>query len=224
MKTKTQFESSLRDAAEEAVRRIPPVWPLASSVAVNPFLGHTGETLAGTAASLARVGGIPVTMPRDWYLDRIAAGEITDHDLAAALAAAPHAGKPADIEALKRGEEPRIEAFGREGRPLGQHADRVVAVQAFLVARHHAEIADARIVVQRAGKEAGGILDEDRVGGVEFREGLFVLALDHHLRFGRDGTAAEFDQIFEPERSGRVDDVVLVLVAVLVAEDEGAVF
>jgi len=33
-------------AADAAGRMIPPVWPLASSVAVNPFLGQTGETLA----------------------------------------------------------------------------------------------------------------------------------------------------------------------------------
>ena len=33
-------------AADHAARAVPPVWPLASSVAVNPFLGQTGESLA----------------------------------------------------------------------------------------------------------------------------------------------------------------------------------
>jgi DNA ligase-1 len=42
-------------AADQAARAIAPVWPLASSVAVNPFLGQTGESLAQTGARLARV-------------------------------------------------------------------------------------------------------------------------------------------------------------------------
>jgi uncharacterized protein YbcC (UPF0753/DUF2309 family) len=93
--------ATLDTAADAAARMIPPVWPLASSVAVNPFLGQTAETLAETGARLGRVGGVPVTMPRQWYLDRIASGEIRDEDLGAALAASPHTGKPSDFAALK---------------------------------------------------------------------------------------------------------------------------
>jgi len=40
-------------AVDAASRAIPPVWPLASSVAVNPFLGQAGEPLAQAAARLA---------------------------------------------------------------------------------------------------------------------------------------------------------------------------
>lgn len=68
-------------AADQAVRAIPPLWPLASSVAVNPFLGQSEETLATTAARLRKVGGISITMPRAWYAERIGRGEITDADL-----------------------------------------------------------------------------------------------------------------------------------------------
>jgi uncharacterized protein len=93
--------SVLEAAAQAAARQIPPVWPLASSVAVNPFLGQTTETLADTAARLSRVGGIPVTMPRSWYLERIATDEISEADLAAARAGSPHRGKPANVTALK---------------------------------------------------------------------------------------------------------------------------
>ena len=75
-------------AAESAARAIPPVWPLASSVAVNPYLGQTGQSLAHTGALLARVSGAPVTMPRAWFGDRVASGSVTDADLAAALSAA----------------------------------------------------------------------------------------------------------------------------------------
>ena len=93
--------SALAAAGDAAARQIPPLWPLASYVAVNPFLGQTGETLAETGARLGRVGGVPIAMPRDWYLGRIVSGEISEDDLAAALAASPHAGKPTDVAALK---------------------------------------------------------------------------------------------------------------------------
>jgi uncharacterized protein YbcC (UPF0753/DUF2309 family) len=88
-------------AVDQAARAIPPAWPLASSVAVNPFLGQTHEDLATVAARLARVAGAPVTMPRSFYQDRIANGDITDADLLDALAAAPRALRPQSLEALK---------------------------------------------------------------------------------------------------------------------------
>ena len=67
--------------AQQAARAIPPLWPLSSSVAVNPFLGQAGEGLGMAAARLARVAGAPLTMPRDWYRKKIITGEITDRDL-----------------------------------------------------------------------------------------------------------------------------------------------
>jgi uncharacterized protein YbcC (UPF0753/DUF2309 family) len=88
-------------AADAAARAIPPLWPLASSVAVNPFLGQTGEGLAKVGARLARVAGISVTMPRCWYLGQIASGAISASDLSAALARAPASLRPADLAALQ---------------------------------------------------------------------------------------------------------------------------
>ncbi len=79
--------SEIAPIADAAARAIPPVWPLASSVAVNPYLGQAGLDLATTAALLARVSDAPATMARSWYRERIANGTITDGDLAAALAA-----------------------------------------------------------------------------------------------------------------------------------------
>ena len=96
----SQTLAQLKLAADSAGRAIPPVWPLASSVAVNPYLGQTGLTLAETAALMARVAGTPVTMPRSWYREKLASGAITEADLAAALAESPHAGKPASLAAL----------------------------------------------------------------------------------------------------------------------------
>jgi hypothetical protein len=93
--------TTLAAAADRAARMIPPAWPLAATVAVNPFLGQTAETLAEAGARLARVGGVPVTMPREWYAGRILTGAIADADLADALAACPHRDRPADVAALK---------------------------------------------------------------------------------------------------------------------------
>jgi uncharacterized protein YbcC (UPF0753/DUF2309 family) len=85
---------------DAAVRAIPPVWPLASSVAVNPFLGQAGESLVQTAARLGRVAGTAVTMPRAWYLERIESRDIAQVDLERALAAAPGGVRPASVAAL----------------------------------------------------------------------------------------------------------------------------
>ncbi|MEM1048717.1 MAG: putative inorganic carbon transporter subunit DabA, partial [Pseudomonadota bacterium] len=95
------MHAALSAAADNAARQIPPLWPLASHVAVNPFLGQTSQTLAETGAHLARVGAVPVTMPRAYYSERIASGDITETDLADALAASSHAGKPVDVTTLK---------------------------------------------------------------------------------------------------------------------------
>uniref|UniRef100_UPI00052909DD putative inorganic carbon transporter subunit DabA n=1 Tax=Xanthomonas phaseoli TaxID=1985254 RepID=UPI00052909DD len=79
-------------AAQRAARAIPPLWPLASSVAVNPFLA---------AARLRRASGIAVTMPRHWYAERLQSGAITENDLQAALQNAPPALRPPSVSALE---------------------------------------------------------------------------------------------------------------------------
>ena len=91
----------LKTAIDGAIRAIPPAWPLAATVAVNPFLGQTEESLAKTAARLARVAGTAVTMPRDWYAARIASGTMTDDDLIDALAASDSRLKPASLADLR---------------------------------------------------------------------------------------------------------------------------
>lgn len=92
---------ALAQAMDRAARAIPPAWPLASSVAVNPFLGQTDEPLAQVGARLARIAGAAVTMPRSWYARKIATGAISDADLAAALARAGMKAEPADVMTLK---------------------------------------------------------------------------------------------------------------------------
>ncbi|WP_226637954.1 YbcC family protein [Brevundimonas poindexterae] len=87
-------------AVEAAVRAIPPAWPLAANVAVNPYLGQIGEGLAVAGARLARVGAGPVTMPRSWYRAKLEDGTISGVDLRAAWAAAPSSLRPSDVEAV----------------------------------------------------------------------------------------------------------------------------
>jgi uncharacterized protein len=93
--------SVLLAATDSAARAIPPVWPLASSVAVNPYLGQAHETLAAVGARLGRVAGLPVTMPREWYAARIASGKISDADLIGALEGTPQNSRPSSLADLK---------------------------------------------------------------------------------------------------------------------------
>lgn len=97
------------EAAWRTARQVPPLWPLDSSVTVNPFLGQADGPLALAAARLGRVAGMRVTMPRSWYAGRIRSGEIDDTDLAAALAEAPSLSAPetrADLDAALEAEHP----------------------------------------------------------------------------------------------------------------------
>ncbi len=143
----SQTLAQLKVAADGAARAIPPVWPLASSVAVNPYLGQTGLTLAETAALMARVSGTPVTMPRQWYRDRIATGAITEADLAAALAASPHAGKPSSLAAL-------LAAIAHDPAPI-----KAVPTVADLAAKASG-IDWPGVIAERFGAWAGGYFDQ----------------------------------------------------------------
>ncbi|PWH21003.1 hypothetical protein CEX93_22675, partial [Xanthomonas euvesicatoria] len=89
-------------AAQRAARAIPPLWPLASSVAVNPFLGQGSEPLEMAGARLRRASGIAITMPRAWYAERLQSGQIAEQDLQAALQNAPAALRPPNLPALKQ--------------------------------------------------------------------------------------------------------------------------
>lgn len=142
-----QSAPALAAAADRAARAIPPVWPLASSVAVNPFLGQTAETLAAVGARLARVAGAPITMPRRWYADRIAGGAITDADLAEALANAPAGQRPADLAALKAA----AKAASSDARALPTIADLAAGVSG---------IDWPGLIAERFGAWAAGYFDE----------------------------------------------------------------
>lgn len=92
--------TSLLQAAERAARAIPPAFPLSATVAVNPFLGQAGEDLATATARMMRVAGIRLTPSRADIRARLAAGTLSEADLAAAWAAHGSALKPESPAAL----------------------------------------------------------------------------------------------------------------------------
>lgn len=93
--------SGVLASAKRAIRAVPPLWPLESSVAVNPFLGHTNQSLAAAAVQLRRAGGISVTMPRSWYRQQIRNGVIEDQDLVAALNASVEKSVSLTLDSIK---------------------------------------------------------------------------------------------------------------------------
>jgi uncharacterized protein YbcC (UPF0753/DUF2309 family) len=138
---------ALKAAVDRAARAIPPAWPLASSVAVNPYLGQAGEPLAKVGARLARVAGAPVTMPRRWYTEKITAGVISDSDLAAALAGAAEGPRPPDVPVLKAAAS--LEAPPRSALPT--IADLAAGISG---------IDWPGIIAERFGAWAAGYFDE----------------------------------------------------------------
>ncbi|KQY12457.1 hypothetical protein ASE23_27900 [Rhizobium sp. Root73] len=96
----TLIGEALARAADQAVRAIPPAWPLTATVAVNPFLGQVVETLDQTAARIARIAGVRLALPRKHYVQKIESGDIIDEDLVAALDSHPLFNR-IDLLALK---------------------------------------------------------------------------------------------------------------------------
>ena len=84
----------LLSRAEAAARAIPPAFPLDATVAVNPFLGQTGEDLPHRRRAAGAGGGVRVTGARADHAAQVRAGEITDDDLAAALLPATRRSSP----------------------------------------------------------------------------------------------------------------------------------
>ncbi|MEM7075409.1 MAG: DUF2309 domain-containing protein [Pseudomonadota bacterium] len=93
--------SEILEVAEAAARAVPPAFPLDATVAVNPFLGQSGEDLATADARLSRVAGARTTQSRGAYALAIQEGRITDQDLAEAMDASTALVKAFDLQDLK---------------------------------------------------------------------------------------------------------------------------
>jgi hypothetical protein len=100
----TSVQRPAIDAAiDRACNKIAPLWPLKHFVAVNPFLGFSDQSFASTCATLRRVAGVDMLMPRTFYREALAAGRIEDRDLEAAIAATSgHKALASDAAALRR--------------------------------------------------------------------------------------------------------------------------
>lgn len=108
--------TALAAAVEAATRKVAPLWPLKHFVAVNPFLGLSGQSFAQALGTMARAAGARMLMPRSFYAEAIATGRIADADLAEALRrATPAPGLPRTVAELRAlaaaGETPEAPAL-----------------------------------------------------------------------------------------------------------------
>ena len=86
--------------AEAAIAHIPPAFPLSATVAVNPFLGQTGEPRAMTAARLGRVAGQRIFRDRADLAAMWAKGRLTRADLEVAAGTEPGLSADDLLEAM----------------------------------------------------------------------------------------------------------------------------
>lgn len=94
--------SEISMAIDGACKKIAPLWPLNSFVAVNPFLGFVDKPFYEVCASFRRINRVDVLMPRGYYRDAIKSGVIEDRDLSAALSFAPSNWPvPQSVEVIK---------------------------------------------------------------------------------------------------------------------------
>ena len=79
-----QYKSIL-SLLRKAGKKISPVWPLERFVAVNPYLGLTDQSFEKTAYTLAAAGGVKMTLPASFYIQKIEEGVLQQSDLAETL-------------------------------------------------------------------------------------------------------------------------------------------
>jgi len=119
---KTEPGREIEEAIDGACRRIAPLWPLKHFVAVNPFLGFSGQTFHSTCATMHRVARIEMLMPREFYRQAIADGTMEDRDLELALSRVADDWKvPRTVAEFKA-------ALGRNERARFKHAAVVATV------------------------------------------------------------------------------------------------
>jgi len=93
--------------ARNACLRVPPLWPLQSFVAVNPFIGLTGKPFAEVCDLMRRVTHESMLMSVDYFQQQFARGRITTQDLAAAIQQSGATLTAADLLAWLKKPEPQ---------------------------------------------------------------------------------------------------------------------
>ncbi|MDT7933903.1 MAG: DUF2309 domain-containing protein [Sphingomonadaceae bacterium] len=146
---------AIEAAARAACGRVAPLWPLATFVAVNPFFGFMDHSFAVTAAKLRRVTGAETLMGREFYVAKIAAGEIGRADLQAAIAAAPAEWRvPATADELM--------AAARQPAPAERPGAVVATIADTLdrLARGDRQVARTAFMVDEISKFCAAYFDE----------------------------------------------------------------
>jgi uncharacterized protein len=93
--------------ARNACLRVPPLWPLQSFVAVNPFVGLTGKPFAEVCGLMRQVTHESMLMSVEYFRQQFASGRITSADLAAAIEQNGAALSTADLLAWLKNPEPQ---------------------------------------------------------------------------------------------------------------------
>jgi uncharacterized protein len=147
--------AGIEHAIAAACGRIAPLWPLKHFVAVNPFLGFSGQSFAATCATMRRVARTDMLMPRAFYRQAIADGTILPDDIALARNAMADAALPDAGELL-------MAAIARDPqRPSGRSA--VVATVAEVLDRLAAgdrQASRTAFMVDEIGKFCAAFFDE----------------------------------------------------------------
>ncbi|MCA6075040.1 YbcC family protein [Fulvivirga sedimenti] len=85
MSADSKNRKQLLETMRTAAKKIAPVWPLERFVAVNPYLGLTDNRFENVARDLAMAGGIQMTLPTAFYLQKMEEGKLSRQDIFEAL-------------------------------------------------------------------------------------------------------------------------------------------
>jgi uncharacterized protein YbcC (UPF0753/DUF2309 family) len=85
LETMETGQSSLLASMRHACKKIAPLWSLENFVAVNPYLGLTDKKFENVAQDLAKAGGIQMTLPVSYYVNKLNEGKIHPEDIAEVL-------------------------------------------------------------------------------------------------------------------------------------------
>ncbi len=105
----TQEKTNWLRQARNACLRVPPLWPLQSYVAVNPFVGLVGKPFAEVCELMRNVTHDSMLMSANFFQQQFTTGRITTADLFAAIEQMQSSATTADLLAwLRKPESPTI--------------------------------------------------------------------------------------------------------------------
>ena len=73
----------LAEHIDTAAARMAPTWPLDEFIAVNPYWGWVSQPMPEAAATLGKLAGTRLTMPREWFRAQWAEGRLKRQHLEA---------------------------------------------------------------------------------------------------------------------------------------------